>query len=534
MKQTAKNILERYQKANSIKSTWDTEYRQVFEYCMPSRDGYAKASGAEQIDPNFQDRRENLYSSVGEQSVSEFANTMQEVLAPPQGNWIALEAGMRFKEEMREDVNVELQKMCKCANEYKNNSNFDMAFSEFCYDLYAGTACILTLPESPLNPIVFKAIPLREYCIEEGINSEVRAVYRKFTMKRELLKDQWKELKTLKQSEEALSKDVDILESTFFDYDLRVYHYQVIDMSSNEELVHREYKTNPFTVLRWNKCAGEPYGRGVGITAINDIKTLNLIKYYSLRNLAFNTPPLLVQEDAMLDTESLELTPFSLNVVPDTSSSIVPLNISTNYDIEGYKTQELEMQIKKNTFGFTLPNEGSRQLTATEINSRQAEMRRSLNSVFGRLLSEFQLPLVRRIFDVLGDAGVFGKEHKEKFSALDINGIVYKVNVVTPMMKILRQSEAQSIIGAVAVLAQLDPTGELIHSAMKVNPMLAHFLMLSGVPMEFVNSAKEISQAQQQQAQAKQAQVQQAQASEVDMNNQMAMGQAMAKKVEQQ
>ena len=142
-------------------------------------------------------------------------------------------------------------------------------------------------------------------------------------------------------------KPVPIIESTWFDYDVNRWHYQVIDTTEDKELVHREYKTNPFTVLRWNKMAGEPYGRGPGLTALNDIKTLNLIKNFSLRNLAFNTPPLLVQEDAMLDVDELQMTPWSLNVVPDTKTSIVPLQISTDHNIESFKVQELTIDIKK-------------------------------------------------------------------------------------------------------------------------------------------------------------------------------------------
>ena len=59
---------------------------------------------------------------------------------------------------------------------------FDTAFSEFCFDLFAGTACMLILPGSVTQPLVFKAIPLKDYCIEEGPNGEVFAVYRHYSL----------------------------------------------------------------------------------------------------------------------------------------------------------------------------------------------------------------------------------------------------------------------------------------------------------------------------------------------------------------
>ena len=207
MKLTASEVSKRYNAAYTIKSSWDTEYREIFEYTMPARDGYDKAVAGERIDGQFQDRRENLYSSIGEQSANDFVNTMQEVLAPPMSNWIALEAGMRFEEDKRGEVNDELSKITAHANEYKNNSTFDMAFSEFCYDLFAGTACMLVLPGTPKKPLLFKAIQIREYCIEEGANGEVRGVFRKYDMKRELVPTQWPELKGMVVAEAQKEND---------------------------------------------------------------------------------------------------------------------------------------------------------------------------------------------------------------------------------------------------------------------------------------------------------------------------------------
>lgn len=520
MKLSASEVIRHHSSANTIKTSWDAEYRDIFEYCMPSRDGYQKASGNESpIDKNFQDRRENLYTSVGEQSANDFVNTMQEVLAPPMSHWISLEAGMKIEESKHDEVNEELGKMCKIANEYKNNSSFDVAFSEFCYDVFAGTGCMLVLPSTPRNPISFKAIPLREYCVEEGCHGEVRGVFRQYSMKRELVKYTWAELKGMKVKQTEQDKEMTIIECTYYDYDLEVYHYIVVDKEKQSELVHREYKTNPFIVLRWNKMAGEPYGRGVGLTAINDIKTLNLIKFYSMRNFAYQLPILLAQESDVIDYDNFDPTPLTINVVPDTQSSIVPLDINPKYDAESYKTQELQMDIKRNTYSSTLPNEGDKQLTATEVRARLTELRKTLNSVFGRLITEFQIPIVRRIFDILGDTGVMGKEFVEKFNIGNIDGLIWKVNVVTPIGKIVRYEEAQTLLAVASQLAQFDETGGLIRQAVKFNKYMYEYMKLTGVPLDLINTPDEIAKVQQQEAQA-QAQAQQAQ---VDMETESKM-----------
>ena len=504
MRLNAEELIKRQGKAETIKTSWDNEYKEVFQYCMPSRDNFHKADK----DGNYQDARENLYTSIGEQSANDFVNTMQEVLAPPMSAWISLEAGMMIDKKKHDEVNKQLAELCDFANEYKNNSSFDIAFSEFCYDIFAGTGCLLVLPHTPKNPISFKAIPLKEYCIEEGINGEVRGVYRSYSMKREFIFVQWKEIKKESIAEQKDDKEIDLLESVYYDYDLEMYHYQVIDKKSKRELLHREYTTNPFIVLRWNKKAGEPYGRGVGTTAINDIKTLNLIKFYSMRNFAYQLPILLAQESDIIDYDNFDPTPLTLNIVPDTKTSIMPLDISPKYDAESYKSTELAMDIKKNTYSGTLPNEGNRELTATEVRARLAELRKTLSSVFGRLITEFQIPITRRIFDILMDTKVLGKEISEGFDLGMIDGLRWKVNVVTPIGKIVRYEEAQTLLNTAMQMVQFDETGGLMKMALKFNEYIYEYLKLTGIPLDLINTVEEMEKQQQQEAQA-QAQMQQ-------------------------
>ena len=208
MKYTINELLKKNERASSIKTSWDNEYEGVFEYCMPSRDIYNRASLGDKPMQDFEDRRANLYSSVGEHSANEFVNTMQELLCPPATSWIEIEAGIRFAEGKRASVNKELAKINAIANEYKDISTFDLAFSETCYDVFAGTGCILTLPGTPKNPLSFRAIPIQEYSLEEGPNGEVIAVYRNYKLKREQIKYQWKELAKKKISKTDIDSDL--------------------------------------------------------------------------------------------------------------------------------------------------------------------------------------------------------------------------------------------------------------------------------------------------------------------------------------
>ena len=111
MKYSIAQICSKNTSAQSTKATWNSVYKEVFEYAMPARDNFQKVASGSNNDPNYQDRRSELYSSAGEQAANEFVNTMQDLLCPPLSKWIDVEAGVLFPEDKREDVNKELKKI---------------------------------------------------------------------------------------------------------------------------------------------------------------------------------------------------------------------------------------------------------------------------------------------------------------------------------------------------------------------------------------------------------------------------------------
>jgi hypothetical protein len=535
LKYTTEEICKKYDTADGVKQTRLNKIKELFQYTMPDRDNFNKApadiDGTADANQNYQDNREELFTSAGEQAVNEFVNKMQEVLCPIQQKWIELEAGYLFKENIREAVNKELAKITDIANEFKNVSNFDEAFSEFCYDIFAGTGCLLTMPGTQLNPLRFKAIPLKEYCIEEGVDGNVETVYRKFSMKARKIKYQWGVKEDKEFSGDDKDREVQILECTYKDLDTGAYIYLVLNYGEKKEIFRQEYRTNPFTVLRWNKAAGELYGRGVGLTVLNDIKTLNMIKRYGLMALAYIFPPLLVKEDGLLK-DKLDLTPMAMNYVgtaEDLSAVIQPLfDSGYKIDLEQYRTLELQQDIKRNTYGNTLPNEGGKNLTATEVNARLNELRNNLGSVFGRLI-RFQTDLVRRIIDVLNVTGILAQnEAGQSFDVTKIDQLTYRIKINSPISRQLKLAEAQDIIAVVRTFLGMDPSGRMLSRIIKTDDALPYVAELLGMPVRFIYTQKETAQIDQRQAMATQAQQEAAVQADIGAANAKALGKAEA------
>lgn len=522
----AKQILSRYGKAHTKKLVWDNKYQRVFEMMMPERDDFYNPTSAADNPSAGENKRSHLFTSTGEQSADAFVNRIQSILTPIGANWIGLEVDSMA--ENAGEVNRELDAVSAVANVFKDASNFDASISEFYYDLIAGTACMLSLPGTAKNPLVFTPVPISQICIEEGVNGEVSHVYRSYELKQEVMKNQWSELKDMKIEAGQEDKAIPLVECTYKDYDRNITIYKLIDVKAKKVLVTRESKTSPFTILRWSKCPGEVYGRGLGLKALNDLQTLNKITEYGLNALAFTVPTFLAQQDATIDYDDFELAPGTLNIVSSTAAnnpSIVPLQMNINQDVSRYNVEVLKMDIKKSLLDNTLPSDGGAPKTATEISERMRELEVNLSSVYGRLISDFLKPIIVRILDILQSFDYIDKE----LNIDDIDGFGFKIKINTPLAKQQSQGELQNITNAIQILLQVDPSGQMLNAVMKTQDVASYTLDLMGVPNRFVYTAKEIKANQEAQAQAQRASQIQGMEDEVTVSNETEKGKENAK-----
>ena len=514
MKKTVKQIIKDCGKAYQKKGKWDNLYKEVFEYMMPARD-IEKSPG--------DDVENRIFSSIGEQSSDRFVDRVQNILTPVNVDWIKFEAGYMLKKQNEggvTDVNKELDKIAGICNVFKNTSNFDVAATEFYYDLIAGTACLLVLEGTFENPLRFVTVPIKELAIAEGIFGEVGEVYRKFKLKSELIKRQWPDAKY--EDKDDNDKEKELIESTYYDYDAKIWHYTVILKEGEQVLVEHNYKANPFVILRWTKCSGEVYGRGLGLKSIKDVKTLNLIMEYSLRALAFTIPVFIAQQDASFDPDDFILKPGALNLVPSTATnnpSVTQLPVNVTHDITAYKTEQMEMNIKRNMMDSTIPNDPSRNLTATEITERANELKAILSNSYGRIMNELLYPLIRRIVEVLQYFGYI----KPDIDVRSFNGFGYTIVVNTQLANQQSQTEVQNTVNALQLLFSLDPQGQFAMKCVDMNKAVPFILEKMGVPKDLINSPEQIAALQQQEAQ------QMAAAQEIEDNRQVAVSNAIEK-----
>lgn len=510
MKRSVENIIKSYGVAKSIKDSWDNGiYKYVFEVFMPSRDRFNEKKSEDKS--WWTDRRAHVYSSLPEQSADEFVNRIQELMFPPQSDWIELEAGVLIDEDKKEGVNEQLKKVSDIANEIVKQSGFDMALSEFAYDLIAGTACMLVTEGTPENPVTFKAIPLDEFCIEEGVDNQVSCVYRKFKLDRETIKYQWKEIqddKAFAVTEDNRDEKIEIIECCYKDYDTSKWYYCVIQTKEAHQLVERTYDNSPFVVMRWNKCAGEIYGRGVGVKALNDARSHNLMRYYWLRAMAFLIPTLLADSNDV-DIDDFIFEAGAINSVEDPDRSIKQLEMNVNFQENAVAIDSLAMEVKKAMGASMLPESAQREQTATEIVKRSKDEFKQQNSMYGRTIF-FQQSLIKSILQSM-------RTYVGDFDYNLINGYMYKIKINTPLSRGLNLTKAQSIVESIQAFLALDPSGQELYSTVNMDKEKTRLAHLLGFSPDAIWTDEQKKQNQEQQAQAQQAQQAQAISDEIQV-----------------
>ena len=515
------DLIRRYGVALPKRDRFKDMYKQVYNYIMPDR--YTQVE--DKMDG--QRNRLDLYTSVPEQSADVFVQRIQELLTPINVPWIAFEAGYAYTEQNPDpvEVNKSLESIAHICNVFKDCSNFDSEITSFYYDLIAGTAFLFVREGTPDNPLVFKTIPFKEICIEEGADGYPDHYYREFKLKNELVKETWADAKHTYDEQKA-QEEIELLECTYKDG--KNWRYVVIHKTEKSVIVERYFKESPFICLRWTKASGEIYGRGCGMKTLSDVRTLNKLKEYSLRALGFTIPVFTASMDGNYDVDNFRFEPGAINPVPSNMSNnptIQQLAVSQQPDLEQYNATQLEMNIKKAMFDTTIPDDPSK-LTATEVNRRASELAKQLNNSFGRLMNEFLYPLIKRVVEIL-----------QKFNHIDpqldvsnFNGFGYKIKINTQLANQQKSQTLNQILQFLQIGAALDPNMQFIPKVVKMNELAVEVAHLSGVPYEFVNTAEEIAAQQQQEAQAMMAQQQQAMIDQVQMSNAIEKGKADAQR----
>lgn len=486
-------VLRRHRDAEADGRNWDQILRDAYEFGLPQRDVMkTQTAGVRKGD--------RVFDSTAPTAVIDFANRIQSDLMPTGQRWVTLEPGPRIPEEIREEAKARLEFVNEQLFAVLHASNFDTANNEVLLDLAVGTGAMLVLEGDPArHPVMYIPVPTSTIDIDEGPWGTVDGVFRKWSVRYRNLRKQWPDIGNLpeelvRRGEENPNMEVDLTEASYQDQrDEDVWYYDVFVTADKQRVVERQYKTRPWVVPRWVKVAGEVRGRGPLVQAMADIKTLNKLVELVLMNAALHVSGLWTGVAGnTFNPATVAIVPGAVIPVDSNNSrgpSLQPLERTGTFDVAFLEREKLETNIRRYLLADRLPPMEGTVRSATEIIERIKELARDIGAPFGRLFTEYIVPLIQRTLDIMERQGIIPK--------VQVDGLHVKAQVVSPLAREQNLSDIQTVVQWVQIIQQLGGGPELAILGIAMERLPGWLGNKFGVPNELMRTEDESKQIEQ-------------------------------------
>ena len=501
MDKTAKQYIERYQKAKAFRENWVPLFEECYEYALPQRESFYHEEAGQRRD-------DKIFDETAVVGVQEFASRLQSGLVPNFARWADLTAGSEVPPEQRDAIDNELDEVTEYVFEVIQNSNFAQEVHESFMDLAVGTGILCVEEGDAIQPVVFTAIPLPHVVLDTGPDDRIDHVFR------ERKKVKYDHLPLMYpngnfdqrvQMQMGKNQETTVLEVVCRDYTKKneeAYYHYAICMNTQTVLHKKEMKglgSNPFICFRWSKCAGEVYGRGPLINALSSIKTTNLTIELILENAQMAISGIYqMEDDGVINPDTINLVPGSIIPKAMGSAGLQPIQAAGKFDVAQLVLSDMRLNIKRALYNDMLGNPDRTPATATEVAERMADLSRRIGSAFGRLQAELVQPVLQRVIYILKKQG--------RIEVPSINGREVKVRSVSP----LAQAQANQDISSIARFLELVGGAfgpEMMQLLIDSEETAVHLAKKFGVPERLIRDAdqrRQIAALAQQMAQQQQ------------------------------
>lgn len=380
-----KNLQQMYRRALDVRAPWINRWDAAMRYTIPTTD----------------DDVATLFDATASDAADNLAASIYSLLTPPESLWVSLVP------EGPDSPDAVAATMALRAN--LNDSNFYTTIHQCYMDLIIlGTACLF-MAENPIgaaSAFSFTAIPMRDIAILNG------AVFHTATMPAREVMEKYPSWTppanlrdTIKQDPETPLRLVQSLIGNDF-----VAWLDVGGDIENNIVATGKFETNPYIIFRWSVASGELYGRGPVLRALPDIKTANKVVELVLKNATIAVSGIWqADDDGVINLSNINLTPGAIIPKAVGSSGLTPLATGADFDVSQIILKDLRERIRHALLADRLGLLSEKEMTATEILARNADMVRILGATYGRLLHEFIRPLVERGLQILSRRGVIDK-----------------------------------------------------------------------------------------------------------------------------
>ena len=498
-------VVARFEYLESQRSNWDSHYQELADYMLPRKaDIVRKRSRGEK-------RMELIYDGTALQAVDLLASSLHGMLTSGASPWFHLtlkDDELGRDEEVQRWLEETSQRMMRAFT----MSNFETEVHEMYVDLVVfGTGCMFT--EMDGESLRFSTRHISEFYVAEDQYGIVDTVFRKYKISARQAVQRFGIDKVgdfiKKTFEKKPDEEVEILHAVMprqerdpnkKDNKNMPFASMYICMQTKMVIAEGGFQEFPYVVPRFLKATGEVMGRSPAMTALPDVKMINLMSKTIIQAAQKQIdPPLLVPDDGFL--LPIRTQPGGLNFFRSgTRDTITPLNTGANIPIGLQMEEQRRDAIRSAFYVDQLLTGGSPNMTATEVVQRQEERMRVISPALGRLMNEMLRPLIDRTFELMLRADMLPLPPEI------LQGIDVDIEYVSPLA---RAQKSSSLNGTMQALEILLPLSQALPVQDYINPDgLVNYIMDSlGVPKKVVNPQSVVDDQREQRAAMQQQQM---------------------------
>lgn len=376
------NLKTLYKRALDMRAPWLARWESARRYTVPTSD----------IDIA------TLYDATASDAADNLAASIYTLMTPPESMWLTL---------VPESVSSpDADTATDILRTHLNDSNFYTTIHQCYMDLVVlGTACLF-MSETPIgssSAFNFTAIPMSDIAILPN------AVFHTTSMPACDVLSQYPTWTPPTSLRDAIRRDSEMpltLVQSLVGTEFTAWIDTDGDIENNI-VSTGTFETNPYIIFRWSVTSGETYGRGPVMRALPDIKTANKVVELVLKNATIAVSGIWqADDDGVINLNNINLTPGAIIPKAIGSSGLTPLTSGANFDVSQIILTDLRDRIRHTLLADRLGLLSEKEMTATEIMARNADMMRILGATYGRLLHEFIRPLCDRGLQILSRRGL--------------------------------------------------------------------------------------------------------------------------------
>lgn len=516
MSDDANSLVREYEWLWNQQSNFRTLWNTIAQFVMPAWDNFVGELSEGVI------RTTRLFDSRAVTANERFASIMESLLTPRTQMWHDISP----EDDVLAD-DAEVQSYCSLvrsklfAARYRPGANYASQSDECYLSLGAFGNNAMLIDEVMGRHLMYRSIPLNEVVWSLNSSGMVDNVYRKFryTAKQCMqmqATDGWQLSDQIKTAyDKSPYTEFNILHCVKPNGDYakgsmgprgKAFSSWYVVHGERQMLKVGGYRVFPYAIGRYRMAPREHYGRSPGAVALPAIRTLNEQKKTALRaGQKAVDPPLLLADEGALTPFNLRAGALNYGMLSSDGTPLVQaLESKAKFDI-GKELMDLEANSIDDAFLTSVLQILAQHpdMTATEALIRSQEKGVLIAPAMGRQQSEFLGPQIHREIDILDHAGQLPPM---PIQLLERGGLsALKIGYTSPLSKLMRAEEAQTIMTSVQGISQMAAVKPQILDLIDWDETGRDYLEASGFPGKLLLDPDKLQALRDENAQAQQA-----------------------------